>query len=92
MTLPSGVKLLGYGLKRSSSSWEWSVKAGRTRLHLVSVTSPVVRPELQAHIPVPVLDKKPMFTVFSADRKDKDDKPFAHHVKALQIIWNLFPQ
>ncbi|VDB82711.1 unnamed protein product [Peniophora sp. CBMAI 1063] len=39
-----------------------------------------------------VLDKKPMFTVFSADRKDKDGKPFAHHVKALQIIWNLFPQ
>ncbi|KZV65424.1 HAD subfamily IIID h [Peniophora sp. CONT] len=39
-----------------------------------------------------VLDKKPMFTVFSADRKEKDGKPFAHHVKALQIIWNLFPQ
>ncbi|KAI0032824.1 HAD-like domain-containing protein [Vararia minispora EC-137] len=39
-----------------------------------------------------VLDKSPMFTVFSDLRKDKDGRPYTHHVKALQIIWNLFPQ
>ncbi|KAI0064716.1 HAD IIID h [Artomyces pyxidatus] len=35
-----------------------------------------------------VLDKTSMFTVFSR----RDDKPYTHHVKALQIIWNHFPQ
>ncbi|KAI0722407.1 HAD subfamily IIID h [Fomitopsis betulina] len=35
-----------------------------------------------------VLDKKPMFSVFSK----RDGKPYKHHVKALQIIWNHFPQ
>ncbi|KAG8836985.1 hypothetical protein FRC20_006845 [Serendipita sp. 405] len=35
-----------------------------------------------------VLDKKPMFTVFSK----KDGKDFTHQVKALKIIWTLFPQ
>ena len=35
-----------------------------------------------------VLDKGPMFTVFSR----KDGKPYQHSVKALQIIWNHFPQ
>ncbi len=29
-----------------------------------------------------------MFTVFST----KDGKPYKHSVKALQIIWNHFPQ
>ncbi|KAJ7286299.1 HAD subfamily IIID h [Mycena rebaudengoi] len=35
-----------------------------------------------------VLDKTPMFTVFT----ERDGKPWTHSVKALQIIWNLFPQ
>ncbi|KAJ7256467.1 HAD subfamily IIID h [Mycena haematopus] len=35
-----------------------------------------------------VLDKTPMFTVFS----ERDGKPWTHSVKALQIIWNHFPQ
>ncbi|CAK5277538.1 unnamed protein product [Mycena citricolor] len=35
-----------------------------------------------------VLDKTPMFTVFS----QRDGKPWSHSVKALQIIWNHFPQ
>ncbi|KAJ7074094.1 hypothetical protein C8F01DRAFT_1099215 [Mycena amicta] len=35
-----------------------------------------------------LLDKTPMFTVFST----RDDKPWQHSVKALQIIWNHFPQ
>ncbi|RDX56440.1 HAD subfamily IIID h [Lentinus brumalis] len=35
-----------------------------------------------------VLDKTCMFTVFST----KDGKPYKHSVKALQIIWNHFPQ
>lgn len=35
-----------------------------------------------------VLDKKPMFTVFSK----RDGKDFTHQVKALKIIWTLFPQ
>ncbi|KAF7295523.1 HAD subfamily IIID h [Mycena indigotica] len=35
-----------------------------------------------------VLDKTPMFTVFST----RDNKPWQHSVKALQIIWNHFPQ
>ncbi|KAF7311350.1 HAD subfamily IIID h [Mycena kentingensis (nom. inval.)] len=35
-----------------------------------------------------VLDKTPMFTVFST----RDNKPWQHSVKALQIIWNKFPQ
>lgn len=29
-----------------------------------------------------------MFTVFT----ERDGQPYAHHVKALQIIWNHFPQ
>ncbi|KAJ7685584.1 HAD-like domain-containing protein [Mycena polygramma] len=35
-----------------------------------------------------VLDKTPMFTVFT----ERDGKPWTHSVKALQIIWNHFPQ
>ncbi|KIK58200.1 hypothetical protein GYMLUDRAFT_246238 [Collybiopsis luxurians FD-317 M1] len=35
-----------------------------------------------------VLDKTCMFTVFT----ERDGKPWQHHVKALQIIWNHFPQ
>ncbi|TFK30056.1 ubiquitin family proteint [Coprinopsis marcescibilis] len=35
-----------------------------------------------------VLDKKCMFTIFS----EREGKPWSHHVKALQIIWNHFPQ
>jgi len=35
-----------------------------------------------------VLDKTCMFTVFT----ERDNKPWTHSVKALQIIWNLFPQ
>ncbi|KAG1761675.1 HAD subfamily IIID h [Suillus occidentalis] len=35
-----------------------------------------------------VLDKTCMFTVFT----ERDGQPYAHHVKALQIIWNHFPQ
>ncbi|KAI0636660.1 HAD subfamily IIID h [Trametes polyzona] len=35
-----------------------------------------------------VLDKTCMFTVFST----KDGQPYKHSVKALQIIWNHFPQ
>ncbi|EKM55328.1 uncharacterized protein PHACADRAFT_255874 [Phanerochaete carnosa HHB-10118-sp] len=35
-----------------------------------------------------VLDKTSMFTVFST----KDGKPYKHSVKALQIVWNHFPQ
>lgn len=35
-----------------------------------------------------VLDKKCMFSVFTK----RDGKPYKHHVKALQIIWNHFPQ
>ncbi|KAI0282703.1 HAD IIID h [Russula brevipes] len=35
-----------------------------------------------------VLDKTPMFTVFSK----RDGKSYSHHVKPLQIIWNHFPQ
>ncbi|KDQ14547.1 hypothetical protein BOTBODRAFT_32687 [Botryobasidium botryosum FD-172 SS1] len=34
-----------------------------------------------------VLDKSPMFTVFST----RDGQPFKHHVKPLQIIWSKFP-
>lgn len=29
-----------------------------------------------------------MFTVFT----ERNGQPYAHHVKALQIIWNRFPQ
>jgi hypothetical protein len=29
-----------------------------------------------------------MFTVFT----ERHGQPYAHHVKALQIIWNHFPQ
>ncbi|KAF8503797.1 HAD subfamily IIID h [Russula emetica] len=35
-----------------------------------------------------VLDKTPMFTVFSK----RDGKSYSHHVKPLQVIWNHFPQ
>jgi len=35
-----------------------------------------------------VLDKTPMFTVFSK----RDGKTYSHHVKPLQIIWNHLPQ
>ncbi|KAG6814565.1 hypothetical protein H0H92_000093 [Tricholoma furcatifolium] len=35
-----------------------------------------------------VLDKTCMFTVFT----ERDGKPWSHSVKALQIIWNKFPQ
>ncbi|KAK7038105.1 hypothetical protein R3P38DRAFT_2904455 [Favolaschia claudopus] len=35
-----------------------------------------------------LLDKTPMFTVFT----ERDGKPWTHSVKALQIIWNHFPQ
>ncbi|KJA27154.1 hypothetical protein HYPSUDRAFT_198438 [Hypholoma sublateritium FD-334 SS-4] len=35
-----------------------------------------------------VLDKTCMFTVFT----ERDNKPWKHSVKALQIIWNHFPQ
>ncbi|KAK0211162.1 HAD subfamily IIID h [Desarmillaria ectypa] len=35
-----------------------------------------------------VLDKTSMFTVFS----QRDNKPWQHSVKPLQIIWNLIPQ
>ncbi|KAF8892432.1 HAD-like domain-containing protein [Infundibulicybe gibba] len=35
-----------------------------------------------------VLDKTCMFTVFT----ERDKKPWTHSVKALQIIWNHFPQ
>jgi len=35
-----------------------------------------------------VLDKTCMFTVFT----ERDGKPWSHSVKALQIIWNHFPQ
>ncbi|KAF5373937.1 hypothetical protein D9758_000865 [Tetrapyrgos nigripes] len=35
-----------------------------------------------------VLDKTSMFTVFTT----RDSKPWQHSVKALQIIWNHFPQ
>ncbi|KAI9446705.1 HAD subfamily IIID h [Lactarius indigo] len=35
-----------------------------------------------------VLDKTPMFTVFS----QRDGKSYSHHVKPLRIIWNHFPQ
>ncbi|KAG7448212.1 HAD subfamily IIID h [Guyanagaster necrorhizus] len=35
-----------------------------------------------------VLDKTSMFTVFS----QRDNKPWRHSVKPLQIIWNLIPQ
>jgi ubiquitin-like domain-containing CTD phosphatase 1 len=35
-----------------------------------------------------VLDKSPMFTVFS----QRNGKTFQHSVKALKIIWNKFPQ
>ncbi|KAL0946814.1 hypothetical protein HGRIS_012983 [Hohenbuehelia grisea] len=35
-----------------------------------------------------VLDKTSMFTVFS----ERDNKSWTHSVKALQIIWNHFPQ
>jgi len=35
-----------------------------------------------------VLDKTCMFTVFT----ERDGKPWTHSVKALQIIWNKFPQ
>ncbi|KAF9052822.1 HAD IIID h [Panaeolus papilionaceus] len=35
-----------------------------------------------------VLDKTCMFTVFT----ERDNQPWSHSVKALQIIWNHFPQ
>ncbi|KAI6109645.1 HAD subfamily IIID h [Pisolithus sp. B1] len=35
-----------------------------------------------------ILDKTCMFTVFS----ERNGKPYSHHVKPLQIIWNKFPQ
>ncbi|TFK76360.1 HAD subfamily IIID h [Pluteus cervinus] len=35
-----------------------------------------------------VLDKTSMFTVFT----ERDNKPWTHSVKPLQIIWNHFPQ
>ncbi|KAG1877674.1 HAD subfamily IIID h [Suillus subalutaceus] len=34
------------------------------------------------------LDKTCMFTVFT----ERNGQPYAHHVKALQIVWNHFPQ
>ncbi len=41
--------------------------------------------DVQRHL---VLDKTCMFTVFT----ERDNKPWKHSVKALQIIWNHFPQ
>ncbi|KAF8163430.1 HAD-like domain-containing protein [Crassisporium funariophilum] len=44
--------------------------------------------EAKFHFASRLLDKTCMFTVFT----ERDNKPWTHSVKALQIIWNHFPQ
>lgn len=52
-----------------------------------SVIWPMLALSLVFIVPT-VLDKTCMFTVFT----ERDGKPWTHSVKALQIIWNHFPQ
>jgi len=64
----------------SQTSWVWL----ETKLHELEMIGSDTR-----HYKISfVLDKTPMFKVFSK----RNGADFTHHVKALQIIWNLFPQ
>jgi len=63
----------------SQTSWVW-LEAKLVELGMVGSTR-----NYQISF---VLDKTCMFTVFT----ERNGQPYAHHVKALQIIWNHFPQ
>ncbi|KAJ7172051.1 HAD subfamily IIID h [Mycena filopes] len=63
----------------SQTSWIW--------LETKLVELEMVGSDRNYHISF-VLDKTPMFTVFT----ERDGKPWTHSVKALEIIWNKFPQ
>lgn len=63
----------------SQTSWIW-LETKLVELEMVGANK-------NYHISF-VLDKTCMFTVFT----ERDGKPWQHSVKALQIIWNHFPQ
>lgn len=63
----------------SQTTWVW-LEAKLVELGMVGST--------RAYEISFVLDKTCMFTVFS----ERNGKPYSHHVKALQIIWNKLPQ
>ncbi|KAF4615210.1 hypothetical protein D9613_003191 [Agrocybe pediades] len=63
----------------SQTSWIW--------LETKLVELEMIGAQRNYHISF-VLDKTCMFTVFG----ERDNKPWTHSVKALQIIWNHFPQ
>lgn len=63
----------------SQTTWVW-LEAKLVELGMVGST--------RAYEISFVLDKTCMFTVFS----ERNGKPYSHHVKPLQIIWNKFPQ
>ncbi|KAJ8581039.1 HAD-superfamily subfamily IIID h [Rhizopogon salebrosus TDB-379] len=63
----------------SQTSWVW-LEAKLVELGMVGSTR-----NYQISF---VLDKTCMFTVFT----ERNGQPYAHHVKAPQIIWNHFPQ
>ncbi|KDQ61115.1 hypothetical protein JAAARDRAFT_32118 [Jaapia argillacea MUCL 33604] len=64
----------------SQTHWRWL----ETKLVEIGMLG---NPERNYRITL-VLDYTSMFTVFST----RNGKPYSHHVKALQIIWNHFPQ
>ncbi|KAF7337957.1 hypothetical protein MVEN_02019100 [Mycena venus] len=68
----------GITLPRSQTSWMW-LETKLVELGMIGSDK---------NYQVAVLDKTPMFTVFT----ERDGKPWSHSVKALQIIWNHFPQ
>jgi ubiquitin-like domain-containing CTD phosphatase 1 len=63
----------------SHNSWHWLQISFGTIIHSSSCMS---------DWRCLVLDKTCMFTVFT----ERNGQPYAHQVKALQIIWNHFPQ
>ncbi|KAJ7217131.1 HAD subfamily IIID h [Mycena pura] len=82
---------------RSQTSWIWLETklvelgmVGSDRNYQVGSSFPIEASlsQVQRRFLSVMLDKTPMFTVFS----ERDGKPWSHSVKALQIIWNHFPQ
>ncbi|KAJ7864822.1 HAD-like domain-containing protein [Mycena olivaceomarginata] len=81
----------------SQTSWIWLGLSGMFDDRLRNLIFPLKETKLvelgmigslkNYHISF-VLDKTPMFTVFT----ERDGKPWKHSVKPLQIIWNHFPQ
>ncbi|KAF9066328.1 hypothetical protein BDP27DRAFT_1544839 [Rhodocollybia butyracea] len=65
----------------SQTSWIW-LETKLVELNMIGANR-----NYQVSV-VNILDKTSMFTVFT----ERDGKPWQHSVKALQIIWNHFPQ